>query len=133
MQQQTSEIAIASDLISAQNKLATLQAKREALSKSPSNVDDSKIDDVDGKILQAENEQGELMSQEKIYQDFKARGTVLQKLLKYEMEDKVMKKAAFWQCILTILTYIIFALNTVITGFGLANVANQNGNSTTGI
>ena len=68
-----------------------------------------------------------LYSQKKLQYDahmLKEKGMVIGAQIKDTMLHKVMKKTTFWQCILTILTYIIFALNAFITGFGLANLGN---------
>ena len=133
LQQEEKKITSAYGRISAESRLAMLQAQRQALLGKTSDVHNANLDEVNNQIRHAENEQEQLMSEELHYQAFKDRGVMYQKYLTNMMEDKVMKKAAFWQCILTILTYVIFGLNTVITGFGLANVDNQSGNNTTGI
>ena len=131
VQEEEAGIASTYGLISAESRLATLEAQRQAVLRCTPDVNNAELDEVDNQISVAENEQEQFRSQKLCYQEFKARGVMYQKYLTNLMEDKVMKKAAFWQCILTILTYIIFALNTVITGFGLTNVASQN--STLGI
>ena len=122
LQQQKAEIAIAHGRNPAGSSLATGQ---ESANGKNSDADESDVNEVDGQTLEA--------AEKVTYQEFIAQGVMLRKLLTNMMEDKVIKRAAFLQCILTILTYIIFALNTVITGFGLTNVAFPNGNHTTNI
>ena len=131
LQQQEAALASKYDQITLESALAKLKAQRQRL--IDANEDDSEVAELDGQILQEEQEQERLIEEGICFNKFKARGIMLQHLLMYMVEDKVMKRAAFFQCILTVMTYIIFALNTAITGFGLCNVASQNGNITAGV
>ena len=117
-------------LHTAEMKLADLNSQKETLLDQTTNENDPDIAELDRQISEERKTQERLIADKTMAQEFQDRGSMLWRLRMYMMEDKVMKRAAFLQCVLTVLTYIIFALNTVITGFGLSTSANLLNNKT---
>ena len=130
LKHQMAAISSGRRLHTADRKLADLNSQKETLLEETTNEDDPEIVQLDKQITQERKTQERLMTDKIMAQEFQDRGSMLWRLRMYMMEDKVMKRAAFLQCVLTVLTYIVFALNTVITGFGLTTSANLFNNKT---
>ena len=121
MDMRTANIDKDTDLV--KQHLVDLQEARKLALEEVSDPNHPRIEDIDQRIAKQQQQLLQLMTMKHDKEVLEQKGKVLTSALKWLMNLKVMKKAAFWQCILTVLTYIIFALNTVITGFGLANLA----------
>ena len=111
------------DIVLAKEHLENLKEAQKTALEEVSDEDNPRTEDINQRITKQQQQLLQLMTMQHDKDVLEQKGKVLTTTLKRSMSQKVMKKAAFWQCVLTVLTYIIFALNTIITGFGLANLA----------
>ena len=77
------------------------------------------------------NRKEEIEGQRRLADNLLAKGVVMERHVQKIYQQHVLKRATFWQNLLNMVFYVVFVLNAIIAGFGLAEPStNMEGTGT---